>query len=131
MNKFSKNKKFIPFQHGEEWFCRCDNFVDGVDLIIEDNRVSLNLNFDEDRTNDIYEKLKTNRYNKGREDFRIIECFRLYWTYPKSSPTLYSYKNHDVWNHESGSKEFLDGYFKGLNEFFRILKHEIKRTKIM
>ena len=131
LNKFSKNKKFIPFQHGEEWFCRCDNFVDGVDLIIEDNRVSLNLNFDEDRTNDIYEKLKTNRYNKGREDFRIIECFRLYWTYPKSSPTLYSYKNHDVWNHESGSKEFLDGYFKGLNEFFRILKHEIKRTKIL
>lgn len=128
-NKFSKNKKFTVFQEGEEWLCRCDNFTDGVDLIIENNRVSLNFNFEESRILDIYSNLKTNRYHRNG-DYRIVECFRLFWTYHKSSPTLYPNANHATWAHLTDSNEFLEGYFKGLTEFFKILKPEILRTKV-
>ncbi len=77
LNKFSKNKKFIVFQDGEEWLCRCDDFVDNVHLIIENNRISVELDFDEDRTFSIYERLKTNSF---QYDCRIIDCFRMFWT---------------------------------------------------
>lgn len=117
LNKFSKNKKFVPFQNGEDWFCRCNNFFDGVDIVIENNRISLNLNFEEDRINEIYENLKTNNYGGKMQDYRVIECIRLFWTYPKSSPTLYPYANHEIWKLDAVNKKFLDGYFNGLNEF--------------
>lgn len=130
LSRFSKNKKFIPYQNGEDWFCRCNNFIDGVDVVIENNRISLNLNFEEDRINEIYENLKTNNYGAKMQDYRVIECFRLFWTHPKSSPTLYPYGNHEIWKFDTVNKEFLDGYFNGLNEFFQILKPEIRRTKV-
>lgn len=85
LNKFSKNKRFVPFQNGEDWFCRCNNFFDGVDIVIENNRISLNLNFEEDRINKIYENLKTNNYGGKMQDYRVIECIRLFWdTIPRS-----------------------------------------------
>lgn len=129
LNKFSKNKKFTAFQDGEEWLCRCNNFVDNVDVIIESNRISIKLNFHEKRVLDIYEQLKTKNY-QNKEDYRIIDCFRMFWTYHGSPLTLYSYNIHAIWNYEDVSKEFLEGYFNGLNEFFKILKPEIKRTKV-
>ena len=129
LNKFSKNKKFIPFQEVEDWLCRCNSFVDGVDLVIENHRISLKLNFDETRIEDIFHQLNTIK-KTGFDDYRIVDCFRMFWTYPKSSPTLYSYPKHNLWLKDSESKEFLEGYFAGLNEFFKILKPEIARTKI-
>jgi hypothetical protein len=128
-NKYSKNKKFTVFQEGEEWLCRCDNFTDGVDLIIENNRVSLSFNFEEWRILDIYSNLKTNRYLRNG-DYRIVGCFRLFWTYHKSSPKLYPNANHATWAHPTDSNEFLEGYFQGLREVFKILKPELLRTKV-
>lgn len=128
LNKYSKNKKFIIFQDGEEWFCRCDNFVDGVDLILEKYRISLQLNFDEARVQEIYKHINTKNYD-NQNDYRLVDCFRLFWTYPKSSPTLYPYNSHSIWSCQFDTKEFLEGYFKGLNEFFSILKKEIVKTK--
>lgn len=87
------------------------------DIVIENNRISLNLNFEEDRINEIYENLKTNNYGGKMQDYRVIECIRLFWTYPKSSPTLYPYANHEIWKLDAVNKKFLDGYFNGLNEF--------------
>ncbi len=128
-NKYSKNKKFTVFQEGEEWLCRCDNFTDGVDLIIENNRVSLKFNFEESRILDIYSNLQTKHYHRNG-DYRIVECFTMFWTYHKSSPTLYANAKHQIWGCPTDSNEFLEGYFKGLTEFFKILKPEILRTKV-
>ncbi len=25
-NKFKRNKKFVHFESGEEWYCKCENF---------------------------------------------------------------------------------------------------------
>lgn len=128
LNKHSKNKKFIVFQDGEDWLCRCNNFVDGVDLIIEKHRISLQLNFEENRISEIYNHINTKKLG-NQNDYRLIDCFRLYWTYPKSSPTLYPNNLHSIWSCQFDSKEFLEGYFKGLNEFFNIIKKEIIKTK--
>ena len=128
-NRYSKNKKFTVFQEGEEWLCRCDNFMDGVDLIIENNRISLNFNFEEYRILDMYENLKTKHYHRNG-NYRIVECFRMFWTYHKSSPKLYANAKHQIWGYPTDSNEFLEGYFKGLTEIFKILKPEILRTKV-
>ena len=128
LNKFSKNKKFTAFQDGEDWLCRCDDFVDGVDLILEGHRISLKINFEENRIEEIFNNLNTTKYYKN-EDYRIVDCFRMFWTYHKSSPTLYSYSSHNLWDYDFDSKEFLQGYFNGLNEFFKLLKLEIQKTK--
>ncbi len=128
LNKFSKNKKFTAFQDGEDWLCRCDDFVDGVDLILEGHRISLKLNFEENRIEEIFNNLNTTKYYKN-EDYRIVDCFRMFWTCHKSSPTLYSYSSHNLWDYDFDSKEFLQGYFNGLNEFFKLLKLEIQKTK--
>lgn len=129
LNKYAKNRKFVIFQNGDDWFCRCNNFIDGVDLTIEDNRISIDLNFDETRIAKIYDILKTNNY-RSFDNFRIIDCFRMFWTHSKASPKLYSYQNHYLWSHPFESIEYLEGYFKGLNEFFKILKPEILKTKV-
>ena len=129
INKFAKNKKFIISPDGDDWFCRCNNFIDGVDLIIEDNRIIIDMNFDQERNAKIYEKLKTNNYSNS-DNFRVIDCFRLFWTHSKASPTLYSYQNHYLWSNPFESKEYLEGFFKGLNEFVKILKPEILNTKV-
>jgi len=129
INKFSRNKKFILFQEGEDWLCRCNNFVDGVDLIIENHRAILKLNFEEDRIVNLFKTLNTNR-KKGFDDYRIVDCFRMFWTYPKSSPTLYPYTKHNLWTKDFRCEDFFEGYIKGLNEFFKILnKPELARTK--
>ncbi|MDV3873369.1 hypothetical protein CMT47_19545 [Elizabethkingia anophelis] len=127
-NKYSKNKKFTIFQHGEEWLYRCNNFIDNVDVIIEKHRVLLNMNFEQNRLEEMFKNLQTNNYGK-QGSYRIINCFRLFWTYPTSAPTLYPYANHTLWDYDSKSRDFFEGYLFGLNEFFKILKTEIIKTK--
>ena len=128
INKFSKNKKFTVFHQGEEWLCRCDNFLDGVDLIIEKSRISISLNFDGERIEKLYDVLKTNKYD-GRQDHRVLDCFRLFWTFPKSSPTLYQFNDHATWQLQFDSDEFLQAYMIGLNSVLNIFKQEISNIK--
>lgn len=77
---------------------------------------------------DIYSNLKANRFSRTG-DYQIVDCFRMFWTYPKSSPMLYENAEHHIWQYPRDSYEFHEGYFKGLKEFFKILKPEISRTQ--
>ncbi|WP_017495739.1 phospholipase D family protein [Flavobacterium sp. WG21] len=60
-NKYSKNKKFVPFQSGEDWYPKCENFLDKVDLVIEGRRSLIYLNFDEKRCEEIFNVLNTKK----------------------------------------------------------------------
>lgn len=124
-NQYSKNKKFIPFQSGEEWYCKCENFLDNVDLVFENGKAKINLNYEENRLQDIYQKLSTKSLDN---DFRIVDCFRMFWTYHKSSISLYELKGNSVWEIKN-SDEFHQKLFIGLNEVFKILKPVIQLTK--
>ena len=123
-NKFSKNKKFYPFQSGEEWYCKCENFLDNVDLVFEGNRAVINLNFEEERLQTIFNNLSTKLYDK---DYRAIDCFRMYWTYHKSSIYLYELKGHKLWELEEDA--FYSNLFTGLNEVFKTIKPVIDASK--
>jgi hypothetical protein len=124
-NQYSKNKKFIPFQSDEEWYCKCENFLDNVDLVFENGKAKINLNYEENRLQDIYQKLSTKSFDN---DFRIVDCFRMFWTYHKSSISLYELKGNSVWEIKN-SDEFHQKLFIGLNEVFKILKPVIQLTK--
>jgi hypothetical protein len=124
-NKYSKNKKFIPFQSGEEWFCKCENFLDHVDLVFQNGKAKINLNFEEERLKKIYEKLTTKIFEN---DYRKIDCFRMYWTYHKSSISLYELVGNSVWEIEN-KDEFHQRLFIGLNEVFKTIKPVIDITK--
>ena len=123
-NKFSKNKKFIPFQSGEVWYSKCENFLDHVDLVFEGNRAVIDINFDETRLVKIFEQLSTKKHDK---DYRAIDCFRMYWTYHKSSIYLYELKGHSLWSLEND--DFYPRFFVGLNEVFKVIKPVIDSTK--
>lgn len=123
-NKFSKNKKFTPFQSGTEWYCKCENFLDHVDLVFDGRRAVIELNFDEKRLEKIFEKLSTKKYEK---DYKAIDCFRMYWTYHKSSIYLYELKGHSLWSIDDDA--FYPRFFIGLNEVFKVIKPVIDSTK--
>lgn len=123
-NKYSKNKKFVPFQSGEDWHIMCENFLDNVDLIHEGNRIAISLNFDENRREAIFKKLSTKSY---ANEYLAINCFRLYWTYHKSSMYLYELKEHDLWGLEN--EAFYSGLLEGLNEVVKTIKPAIDGTK--
>jgi hypothetical protein len=124
-NKFSKNKKFIPFQSGEEWYCKCENFIDNVDLVFEGNRAVIQLNFEEKRLEKLFDILST---KKLKEEHKKIDCFRMYWTYHKSFIYLYELKGHKTWTIEH-LEEFYPQFFIGLNEVFKSIKPVINSTK--
>ena len=124
-NKLSKNKKFIPFKSGEDWYCKCENFLDNVDLTFENGKAKIHLQFEEDRLLGIYDKLKTNVYDN---DYLKINCFRMYWTFHKSSISLYQLKGNNVWEIED-NQEFNKQLFVGLNEVFKIIKVAVDLTK--
>lgn len=124
-NKFSKNKKFIPVQSGQEWYCKCENFLDNVDLVFEGNRAVINLNFEDHRLEKLFNVLNT---KKLKEEHKKIDCFRMYWTYHKSSIYLYELKGHQTWIFEN-KEEFLTNLFIGLNEVFKTIKPTIDSTK--
>ncbi|TDP57630.1 hypothetical protein BC748_2845 [Flavobacterium dankookense] len=123
-NKFSKNKRFTPFQSGEVWYSKCENFLDHVDLTFEGNRAVIDLNFNESRLLKLFETLSTKKYDK---DYRAIDCFRMYWTYHKSSIYLYELKEHGLWS--TKDDDFYPSFFNGLNEVFKVLKPIIDATK--
>jgi|LakMenE01Jun11ns_1017448.scaffolds.fasta_scaffold9918404_2 hypothetical protein len=123
-NKFSKNKKFIPFQSGEDWYCKCENFLDHVDLVFDGNRAVIDINFDENRLSQLFQQLSTKKYEN---DYRAIGCFRMFWTYHKSSIYLYELKGHRVWQKEN--EDFYSSFFNGLNEVFKTIKPVIEARK--
>ena len=124
-NKFSRNKKFVPFQSGQEWYCKCENFLDHVDLVFEGNRAVINLNFEENRLEKLFNVLST---KKLKEEHQKIDCFRMYWTYHKSSIYLYELKGHKTWAFEE-KEAFYPLLFIGLNEVFKTIKPVIDSTK--
>jgi hypothetical protein len=124
-NKFSKNKKFVPFQSGQEWHCKCENFLDHVDLVFEGNRAVIYLNFEENRLEKLFNVLST---KKLKDEHRKIDCFRMYWTYHKSSIYLYELKGHKTWSIDE-KEEFYPLLFIGLNEVFKTIKPTIDSTK--
>lgn len=124
-NKFSKNKKFVPFQSGQDWYCKCENFLDQVDLVFEGNRAVINLNFEENRLEKLFNGLST---KKLKDDHQKIDCFRMYWTYHKSSIYLYEVKGHKTWSINE-QEEFYPLLFMGLNEVFKTIKPTIDSTK--
>lgn len=124
-NKFSKNKKFVPFRSGQEWYCKCENFLDYVDLVFEGNRAVININFEENRLEKLFNVLST---KKLQNEHRKIDCFRMYWTYHKSSIYLYELKDHKTWS-TNEKEEFYPLLFMGLNEVFKTIKPTIDATK--
>ena len=124
-NKFSKNKKIVPYQSGQEWYCKCENFLDHVDLIFEGNRAVINLNFEETRLIKLFNVLNT---KKLQYEHQKIDCFRMYWTNHKSSIYLYELKGHKAWSINE-KEEFFPLLFIGLNEVFKTIKPVIDSTK--
>jgi hypothetical protein len=124
-NKYSKNKKFSPLQSGEEWHCICENYIDGVDIIIENNRARIDLNFDKNRILQIFDYLGTKKFNN---DYRAIECFRMFWTNHSSPIYLYMLKEHPIWEMDK-TDEYYSIFFEGFNEVFKIIKPKIIETK--
>lgn len=84
----------------------------------------IDINFDETRLAKIFQQLSTKKYEN---DYRAIDCFRMFWTYHKSSIYLYELKGHSVWQAEN--EDFYSGFFVGLNEVFKTIKPVIDATK--
>lgn len=124
-NKYSKNKRFEPFQVGENWYCRCENFLDKIDLLFEGNRVALSMDFEEKRVIEIFKELNTkNCTNKHIE----IDCFRFFWNSHKSPIRLYPLKGHKTWA-INDQDEFSKQLFFGLNEVAKKLNPALEKTK--
>ncbi|MEN9335524.1 MAG: hypothetical protein RLZZ500_511 [Bacteroidota bacterium] len=126
LNKYSKNRKFIPFQLRDEWFTICENYIDRVDVIFQGKKIILNLNFDEPRLLKIYDQLSTEEHENKHV---VIDCFRMYWTYHKSSISLYSWDAHPVWQLPKDSETYYPSLFEGLNTLMKIIKSVIEVTK--
>lgn len=126
VNKHSKNRKFVPFQSGEDWHSICENYIDKVDVTLQDNRIVINLNFEEYRLLKIYEQLSTKNHEK---DFIVEGCFRMYWTFHKSSIKLYAWDAHPTWNIPKDSDDFYPNLFDGLNAIMKKIKTVIEVTR--
>ncbi len=100
-------------------------FLNRVDLTFESNRAVINLNFEPNRLENLFNKLGTKDL---QYEHKKIDCFRMYWTHHKSPIYLYELKGHDTWSIEE-KEEFYPCLFVGLNEVFKIIKPSIDSTK--
>ncbi|HZV69557.1 MAG TPA: phospholipase D family protein [Saprospiraceae bacterium] len=125
LNKYSKNKKFVPYQSSDHWYAKCENFLDRINIVYERGRVTIELNFEESRLQDIFKLLNT---KNNRYEYRVVNCFRMYWTYLNPSFTLYALKDHKLWD-LGENDEFYSGLLSCLNEVMIYLKPVIEKTK--
>jgi hypothetical protein len=125
LNKFSKNKKFVPYQSGDHWLAKCENFLDRVNVVFDKGNITIELKFEESRLEDLFKHLSTKYY---QNEYRVISCFRMYWTYLKPSIALYPLSDHKLW--ELGENdEFYSGLINSLHEVMNLLKPVIDKTK--
>lgn len=125
LNKFSRNKKFIPYQSNEDWYSKCENYIDHVDLTFEKKRAVIHLNFDDYRLSRLFSELST---KNNENEYKVVDCFRMYWTYHKSSIYLYPWDNHSIWSNLN-NEIYYPKLFEGLNEVFKLIKPAIEKTK--
>ncbi|MDO5979209.1 phospholipase D family protein [Flavivirga spongiicola] len=112
INNHFLNKKFKPFENSkDEWFSRCDNFFDKVDVIFHHHRLAITLNLNEKQLKGLYKE-----WMKTYDEFEF-KGFKYYWNYYSADILVYRDYKYD-WD-SIEEKEKL--YYKKLNEGINLI----------
>lgn len=114
LNKVFLNKKFEPVEINNTCAPVCKDYFDKIDVILN-HRVEFTLNLPESRLNEIHQKF-IKQYNEF-----MIEHFKLYWNYYKSSIYLYPNSRSNVWNNdcETEKRQLLK---KGIDDTITLIR---------
>ena len=129
LNKYFGNKVFKPIMEEEikidyleRYDIVCKNYYDNIDLVIEEKRVLLKLNFE--GKEEIFELWK-NDYNEFR-----FKGFKHYWDCHTKPISIYRDWNYKFWReNEDDDEKIINAHQKGLKkvfEYYQKLKKEIK-----
>ncbi|MCW3108961.1 MAG: hypothetical protein JWQ09_3467 [Segetibacter sp.] len=117
INKHFHNKTFEAcISPNNTWSCKRLNYHDRINVIHGDNRFQLELNYDEDCLEKIYNKFK--QYNQEY----AIKGHKLYWSYHKSNISLYKDKRFPQWNVKN-EQELYDVWQDGLDKLVKHLRN--------
>lgn len=103
LNKFFLNKKFIPIKKvskgdfgntSTNWYAKCDNFFDKVDVVFEYNRVAITFKLDERELKNLYAV-----WMQLYDEFEFYG-FKYYWNGANQDLLIYKHNNYD-WSSES------------------------------
>ncbi len=112
LNAHFLNKKFKPYENSrDEWFSRCSNFFDKVDVIFHHHRLAININLNENELKKLYKE-----WMKTYDEFEF-KGFKYYWNYYSSDILVYRDYKYD-WD---GLEEDSNLRYKKINEGINLI----------
>ncbi|MEL0650753.1 phospholipase D family protein [Algibacter sp. TI.3.09] len=118
LNKSFINKKFKPFERRrDDWFAKCDNFYNGVDICFEKKRITFKFNLKKDELLSLY--------NNWPYDMYEFDGFKYYWNDPYRELLVYRDDNFD-WSDNNTDRNKDKKYYEvisGIIEKYRKLSN--------
>jgi hypothetical protein len=117
LNKYFGHKKFEAYD--TKYYCepRCFNYFDKIDIVPEEKRIAIHLNFEKSHSQKIYSDFQR-IYN-----VKMFSGFSLYWNeFPGTTVYLYPQDHHQLWKDAANEQDRFKIYRLGLDMFFNAIK---------
>jgi hypothetical protein len=116
INRYFHHKTFSASQSlNNVWSCKCVDYNDGMNVIADEQRFRIELNFKEDKLERVF-----NKFTSYNQEY-VISGFKIYWNCHKSDISFYKDKRHPQWN-VKGEKELYEVWQDGLDKFGKHLR---------
>ena len=124
LNKYFGHKKFEVNENRTYCEPRCYNYFDKIDVVPEEKRIAIYLNFEEAHTKKIYNDFQKIYHVK------MFDGFSLYWNeFPGATVYLYPQDQHKLWKGVTTEYEKYKTFQMELDLFFQQLKNlVVERT---
>ncbi len=119
LNKTFINKRFEVANFDGFLSCSCLNYFENIDIHFA-YRVTMCLNFPQDRLNQVFE-----HHKEDYEEFRI-GGFKYYWNYPNQHVFLYRNTKHKMWK-EASKREHFEHWKKGIDGLINHLRKSLDK----
>jgi hypothetical protein len=127
LNKYFGHKKFEVHERNYGCETRCYNYFDKIDIVPEEKRIAIYLNYEEQHASKIYREFQK------KYDIKMLRGFSLYWNeFPGTTIYLYPQDHHKLWKEALTEDQRFKTYMYGLDLFYKELKPlVIERTSVI
>ena len=118
VNRIFVTKFFKPVETDYTIQLTCENYYDRVNVILN-HRIEFNLDFEEEKLKDIYNKFKSKIYK------RRYEGYKFYWNKPQENIYIYDDRHHNLWRDNPSEEISVSNRKKVIEQFIQDIKENL------